>query len=286
MLRQARESAARGLKVAVLTFDPHPAGVLGRGQPAALTMLERRSELLRRCGVDDVFVRTFDHDFASWSPSQFAQKLVKEQLLAEIVVVGENFRFGAKRAGDLAMLRALGKELGFVAQANEIAQDERGPFSSTRIRAAVLRGDLEEAEEVLGRRHAFSGAVCEGDKRGRTIGFPTANLENIPELVPANGVYAVVVDALDPRTRALGKGVMNVGVRPTVDGTGRRAVEVHLFDFAADLYGSRLRVHLVARIRDEQKFAGVDALKAQITRDAEAAPALVAAVEPAEEAFG
>ncbi len=274
VLAQAKETAsAAGLATAVLTFDPHPAAIIGRGAPPALTTLTHKSALLREAGVDAVWVRAFDRELAAWSPERFARELVKEQLRAQIVVVGNNFRFGAQRAGDLAILRALGVSLGFVAQPHPMAGDEGGPFSSTRVRAALADGDTARAEAVLGRRYAFSGTVREGDKRGRTIGFPTANVEDVAELVPKDGVYAVTVDTLDDAgvPTPLGRGVMNVGVRPTVDGSGRRTQEVHLFDFDGDLYGRTLRVHLAAHLRDEKKFDGLDALKAQIAADATAA---------------
>jgi len=288
VLGQAREEATRrGLAVAVLTFDPHPAVVLGRGHPPTLTALELKSELLRRLGVDTVWARTFDLDLAAWTPERFARELVKGRLLADVVVVGQNFRFGAQRTGDLAMLRALGSSLGFDAHAHAIAKDANGPYSSTRARAAIERADLAEAEAVLGRMHSFRGVVREGDRRGRTIGFPTANLEDIVEIVPPNGVYAVVIDVIDAGgARALGKGVMNVGVRPTVAGEGRRTVEAHLFDFAGDLYGRALRVHLVARLRDERKFAGLDELKTQIAKDATDGRAKTAGVQPENGRFG
>jgi riboflavin kinase / FMN adenylyltransferase len=265
-------AAKAGLATAVLTFDPHPAAVLGREPPAALTTLLHKAQLLRQAGARSVWVRTFDRDFAGWSPERFARELVKEQLRASVVVVGDNFRFGAQRGGDHALLRTLGAALDFTVEPHPMAGDEGGPFSSTRVRAALAEGDVVGAAAVLGRRHAFSGVVREGDKRGRTIGFPTANVEEVTELVPKNGVYAVTVEQLDPldlagSARAIGQGVMNVGVRPTVDGSGRRTQEVHLLDFAGDLYGRTLRVQLVARLRDEKKFDGVLALKAQIAED-------------------
>jgi riboflavin kinase/FMN adenylyltransferase len=177
------------------------------------------------------------------------------------------------------MLRSEGARLGFEARDHSVAADANGAFSSTRARDAIAAGRLDEAAQVLGRPHSVSGLVVHGDGRGRTIGVPTANLDGVPELLPSNGVYAVRVDVLaaegssgDPRP--LGAGVTNIGVRPTVekDGTTRR-IETHLFDFSGDLYGQRLRVHLISRIRDEKKFAGLDELKAQIARDIEAARA-------------
>jgi riboflavin kinase/FMN adenylyltransferase len=264
----------------VLTFDPHPADVIGKGAPPLLMTLERRAELLVRAGAERVFVRRFDHAFAAWSPERFASELLAETLKANRVVVGENFRFGADRAGDLALLESLGKTLGFEVGIRGLASDARGrSFSSTRARQAIGDGDLTTAREILGHYHAISGVVGRGAQRGRTIGFPTANVEEIPELVPPNGVYAVLVDRLDANddAHALATGVMNIGVRPTVDSAGAaRSVEVHLFDLAEDLYGARLRVHIVARLRDEKKLRGLDELKAQIALDAAEARKLTA----------
>lgn len=272
MLRQARALAdARGLCTVVLTFDPHPSQVLRGFTPPRLATLERRVELLRRHGADDVVVEPFTLDFAALTPSRFAKELLVDRLGARAVVVGENFRFGAKRAGDLEALRGFGRELGFEVAAAEVAGDERGPFSSTRVRDAIAGGDLDEATRLLGRRHSISGVVEGGDRRGRTIGFPTANLGGVPEVLPPRGVYAVFAGDRP--------GVMNLGVRPTVDGANLR-VEVHLFDFDGDLYGQSMRVHLVSRIRDEKKFSGLDELRAQIALDAEAARRSLATAPP------
>jgi riboflavin kinase/FMN adenylyltransferase len=274
VLRQAvREARAGALAACVLTFDPHPAAVVGAGAPPLLTSLERRAELMGEIGIERIYVRRFDTEFASWSPERFARDLVAHELHARIVVVGENFRFGAKRTGDLSLLRSLGAELAFEARVHSVAADPRGRFSSTRAREAISAGDVAEAQNVLGRPHALTGIVVHGDARGRTIDFPTANLGPVPELCPRNGVYAVTVDAFDEQAgefRPLGRGVTNVGVRPTVGGSERR-VETYLLGFSGDLYGRRLRVHLVARLRDEMKFGSVADLKAQIARDVTAA---------------
>jgi len=268
VLQQAvAEARADGLAPRVLTFDPHPAAVVGTGAPPLLTTLERRAELMGALGVDRVYVRRFDTAFAAWAPERFARDLVAGALHARVVVVGENFRFGARRAGDLGLLRGLGADLGYDVRVSAVASDERGPFSSTRARDAVAAGDLDEACRVLGRPHALSGVVARGDDRGRTIGFPTANLEGVAEMLPPDGVYAVRVDRGDG---PLGPGVTNIGVRPTVGGS-RRTIETHLLDFAGDLYGAPLRLHLSARLRGEHKFPSLDALKAQIARDVAAA---------------
>jgi len=280
VLRQAVEDAqAGGVAACVLTFDPHPAAVVGAGAPALLTTLERRAELVGEVGVQRMYVRRFDAEFASWSPERFARDLVAGALRARIVVVGENFRFGAKRSGNLPLLRALGTDLGFEARVHAVAADLKGRFSSTRAREAIAAGDVAEARNVLGRPHALTGVVVHGDGRGRTIDFPTANLGDVREIHPRDGVYAVTVDALDAeagRFLHLGPGVANVGMRPTVGGRERR-VEAYLFDFSGDLYGRTLRVHLVGRVRDEMKFGSVVELRAQIARDVAGARAALLA---------
>jgi len=279
-VHRGHQEVLREAKDAVLTFDPHPAVALGRVAPSILTALPRKIELLERAGVSEVVVQRFDDAFASWSPERFVADLLVGKMDAKVVVVGRNFRFGNKRAGDLATLERLGEEHGFVVRPFDLSGDERGPFSSTRVRDAIGRGDIDDATRVLGRPHAFSGTVAKGDQRGRTIGFPTANVDDVTELVPAAGVYAVVVDRIDHFTKACGRGVMNVGVRPTVKDAGKRTQEVHLFDFDEDLYGAKLRVHVVARIREERKFATIDELRAQIATDAQAARAITSKIEP------
>jgi riboflavin kinase/FMN adenylyltransferase len=223
-------------------------------------------------GVERVWVRTFDAAFAAWSPERFARDLVAGALHAQAVVVGQNFRFGAKRAGDLALLRNLGQELGIEVRVHTIASDAGGRYSSSRARDAILAGQVDEAAAVLGRPHSLSGIVVRGDQRGRTIGFPTANIAPVPEMLPKDGVYAVRVAKIVPGgpAEALGGGVTNIGVRPTVGG-GARTVETFVLDHSGELYGAALRVELVARLRGETKFPGLDALKAQIARDVEEA---------------
>jgi riboflavin kinase/FMN adenylyltransferase len=274
--RARLEADARHLVLVALTFDPHPRAVLGTGAPALLTSTARRIQLISRLGVAHVFVRRFDRAFAAWTPERFVEELVVRELGAKVIIAGDNFRFGAKRAGDDALLRGLGPRLGFEAFTLE-ATDEKGALSSSRARDAVVAGDVREAAHVLGRPHSIEGVVAKGDQRGRTIGFPTANLDRVTELVPANGVYAVAVDRVAPGEPAsLATGVMNIGTRPTVGGTSR-TLEVHLFDLDGDLYGSSLRVHFIERLRDERKFDGLPALKAQIALDAAAARAATAA---------
>jgi riboflavin kinase/FMN adenylyltransferase len=299
VLAQAVDEAhARGLVPAVLTFSPHPAQVLGRTPPPALSRLAGRARLMEQRGVARLHVCRFDAELASWSPERFAKELLVRELDAAQVVVGADFRFGAKRAGDVAMLEALGQKLGFRGESHAVVADAAGAFSSTRVRAALARGDVDEATLVLGRPPRFAGVVVHGDARGRTLGFPTANLAQIAEMLPANGVYAarafelpggaaaaadLSLDLASERAVAPlpgspgGAAVMNIGVRPTIGGPPELRVEVHVLDLPAgtDLYDRRLAVDVIARVRGEQRFAGLDALKEQIGRDRDEARRLL-----------
>jgi riboflavin kinase / FMN adenylyltransferase len=281
------EAEARGLTPVALTFEPHPNVVLGRAPRAMLTTLIRKAELLSRLGAVHVFARRFDSCFSAWSPERFVEELLVGELAAKVVVSGKNFRFGRERKGDPDVLASLSRRFGFVALSEE-TKDGRGPLSSTRAREAIARGDLEEAASILGRRHSVEGRVLVGDRRGRTIGFPTANLDSTHLALPPDGVYAVVVDRVTDRgPRVLARGVMNIGVRPTVESAGARSVEVHLFDLEEDLYGQTLRAHVVRKLREERRFSGLDALKKQIEMDAEEARAVTAQITPgASHAFG
>ncbi len=291
--RASREASEAGVAPVALTFDPPPAVVLGRKNPAPLTPLGRKIELIETTvpGMR-VRVRAFDHALAESSPEQFAREVLVGELGAVRVVVGENFRFGKGRSGDLATLAALGAELGFSANATDLAGDDQGVWSSTRARNAIARGDWADVETVLGRPHALSGIVVRGDQRGRTIGFPTANLGDVTEVMPPNGVYAVLVDRLDRMegARSLARGVANIGVRPTVN--AGFSTEVHLLDFDPgseadrDLYGSRLRLHIVAYLRGERKFESLDALKTQIAADSTSAREVLASKKVAQGPFG
>jgi riboflavin kinase/FMN adenylyltransferase len=267
----------------VLTFSPHPVTALGRPAPALLTTNERKVELIRRVDPSiDVLVQPFDAAFAAQTPEEFAEDVLARRLHAKHVVVGHNFRFGAGRVGDPAELTRLGAALGFETRTHPLVGDEQGAWSSTRVRAAIAAGDLEGAERMLGRPHMISGVVVRGDQRGRTIGFPTCNVASIEEALPPFGVYAVLVDQVGARgARALARGAANLGVRPTITpGETRPSVEVHLFDIDQDLYGARLRVHLMKRLRAERRFDGLDALKAQIARDAADARAALDPLAP------
>ena len=281
------EARAAGLYPLVLTFDPHPAVVLGRSVRPPLTLLPRKLDLIARLGADlRVVVEPFTLELSRLEPEQFAREFVVELLSAKVVIVGENFRFGYQRAGDLSTLVSLGKELGFAAHSSSLSGDAQGPYSSTRVRAALAAGDLPAVYGVLGRPHSLSGLVVQGAQRGRTIGVPTANLADVGEALPPYGVYAVLVDRVNEAgaSVALGAGVANIGLRPTVD--AGFSVEVHLWDFSGDLYGATLRVHLVQALREERKFAGLSELKAQIQSDIEQGRAALSDARPDPAAHG
>ena len=272
LLAAARAMAAReGLEVVAMTFDPHPATVLAPERaPARLTTIERRQELLLGAGADRVDVVRFDRTFASLSAEEFVEARLAGALRARGVVVGPDFRFGRGRAGDTEGLRALGRHHGFQVISVEPVVIDGEVVSSTRVRALIGEGDVRTAARLLGRAHDVDGRVVRGDGRGRSIGVPTANLDCDPVLVPKDGVYAVVVKVGDE----LLPGVANLGVRPTF--AAGRSVEVHLLDVERDLYDARLRVAFVERLRGEQRFDGVEALKAQIARDVSAARVILA----------
>jgi riboflavin kinase/FMN adenylyltransferase len=269
VLEHGLEQARRlRLEPVVLTFHPHPSVVLGRGVHPVLTPIERKVDLLTRLSPElRVVVEPFTRELAAASPREFARDLLQGKLGARWVGVGENFRFGHGRAGDAKALETLGRELGFEVRAEVLHGDERGVISSTRIRELITSGALEEAERLLGRPHALSGEVVHGDQRARQLGIPSANLGGMGELLPARGVYAVLVDLLEGSAyQKLGTGVANIGVRPT-EGAGELRVEVHVLGFSGDLYGRSLRAHFVERLRDELTFPNLKELRAQLDDD-------------------
>lgn len=265
---------------AALTFDPHPSVALGRGKPPMLTTNERRARLLAG-HVDRVHVEPFTMAFSEWSPEQFVHELLIERLGATGVVVGHDFRFGKGRAGDGAMLRALGEG---TFTCTIVSQQQAGgaAVSSSRVRQHVVAGELALAESLLGRPHALTGVVLHGAERGRTIGFPTANLGTPPEVLPPFGVYAAWVSEVlaDRTTKHVAGAVLNLGVRPTVGLDPLPTLEVHLLDFSADLYDRELVVHLVAYLREERRFPGLSELKAQLEIDASAGRGALRGVVP------
>ncbi|HET8645205.1 MAG TPA: bifunctional riboflavin kinase/FAD synthetase [Vicinamibacteria bacterium] len=266
------EARAAGGTPAVLTFDPHPARVLQPGRaPGALMTLEQKTEALAALGIHHVAVLEFTAALAARSASEFARGVLAGTLAARAVVVGADFRFGRGREGDVPALSALGGELGFGVRVVPPVMRGSEPVSSTRVRDALGAGEVEEAAALLGRDYAVDGEVVVGDRRGRTLGFPTANLEPVNELLPARGVYACRCRLPGGEERPA---AVNIGRRPTFDGE-RTTVEAHLIDFAGDLYGARLRLSFVQRLREEARFAGLEALRAQIAADVARARAVL-----------
>ncbi|MGH7335418.1 MAG: bifunctional riboflavin kinase/FAD synthetase [Candidatus Rokuibacteriota bacterium] len=264
---------ARDLAVASLacTFDPRPVEVLQPERaPVPITTLEERLELIAEAGIHTTIVLPFTAALARMEPEAFIEEMMLRQLGVREIVVGFNHRFGRGARGDPALLETLAARLGFRAHVVPPLIVEGGPVSSTEIRAALQRGDLERAQGLLGRDYLLGGEVVRGAGRGRTLGFPTANVKpDRPPLVPL-GVYACWAWAAGRRHRA----VLNVGSQPTF-GENAVAIEAHLLDFEGDLYGCRLRLAFVRRLRAEMKFPSIDALRAQIGADAAAARRLL-----------
>lgn len=280
VLRQALEAARRSgdLPVVVVTFDPHPMRVVRPDvAPDLLGAVERRVRLLGEAGADAVLVLPFTRELSQLTPEEFVRRVLIDALHATVVVVGEDFRFGHRAAGDVTLLRQLGERLGFTVEAVGEQADSAERYSSTRARRLLLAGEVEEAARVLGRPYAVEGVVVEGDNRGRALGFPTANLP-CPDgmVVPADGVYAgwLVVSPLDSAANRL-PAAISVGSNPTFAGAGRR-VEVYVLDRDdLQLYGQRVAVEFTARLRGMQRFASVDELRAQMAADVAAARRLL-----------
>ena len=276
LVRRARERAGQGAVVAV-TFDPHPAAVLRpESAPDRLVSIERRVDLLREAGVDEVVVLAFTPELAARSPREFATMLRDSpEIAADVVMVGDNFRFGARAAGDTATLTELGRELGFEVDvvplvSEEIPGDSDGPWSSTRVRARIAAGDLRSARAILGRPHRLEGVVVLGDQRGRELGYPTANVAvEAGTSIPPDGVYAgylVVGDQVYPSA-------ISIGTNPQFAGTERRVEAYAMGRDDLDLYGQRVGVDLVERLRGQAVFDTVEDLVAQMTRDVAGAQA-------------
>jgi riboflavin kinase/FMN adenylyltransferase len=262
-----RAAALGGIPRAVLTFDPHPLTVLAPERaPKLLTTIEQRIEILDYLGVDIVGVLPFE-TVRTMSPHEFVCDVLVWGLGARVVAVGTNFRFGHERAGDVATLREEGQRFGFEVEAVPLLTGD-GPLSSSAVRGMIADGSVEDARQALGRAFELRGTVISGDRRGRVIGFPTANLRPPEDMVvPARGVYAA-------RVRVgvrLFPAVVNIGVRPTFDGAHREVVEAHLLDFEDELYGREIGMLFEHRLRDERQFAGVEELVEQIGRDVTAA---------------
>jgi riboflavin kinase/FMN adenylyltransferase len=267
MLARLQDVArARGLPSCVLSFEPHPREFFTPEQaPARLSSLREKAECLQRMGIDRLHVFRFDRAFSALSAEAFIGQVLGTTLQAHYVLVGDDFRYGAKRAGDFALLKQAGQSLGFDAEFLPTVEVAGERASSTAVRQALAAGELEHAARLLGRPYSISGRVVHGDKLGRDIGFPTANIQLKHNRPPLLGIFAVEVYGLNGEPLP---GAASLGKRPTVKNPDAVPVlEVHLFDFNAEIYGRRVRVDFLHKLRDEEKYPDLDSLVAQIRRD-------------------
>jgi len=270
ILHQLKEEAARiNGETVIITFHPHPRKIISSvpGDVKLLNTLTEKKILLEQAGIDHLVVVPFDHHFANQSADEYITDFLYKYFRPHTIIIGYDHRFGKGRTGDYHLLETYGHQLGFTVKEiteqllNEIA------VSSTRIRKAITENDIATANAALGYPYFFEGLVVEGNQLGRTIGYPTANLHigSEEKLIPGNGVYAVRAEIVDNPATYYG-GMMNIGLRPTVDGK-KRVIEVNIFDFNQDIYGQHLRIHVVQQLRSEIKFDGLEALKAQLAED-------------------
>jgi riboflavin kinase/FMN adenylyltransferase len=262
--RLNRVGGERGVTSVVMTFDPHPPRIVRPDKAPPLLMTKtQKLEAIAAAGVQGAAIVRFTADLSRWDPETFVRAVLVDWLRVSEVWVGANFLFGHDRAGNFTLLRALGARYGFKAEKIDPVRYKDFVVSSTRIRRLISEARVDEAGALLGHQYYIDGTVVHGAHRGRTIGFPTANLCSENELLPPNGVYATTVTIAG----VVLPSVTNIGVRPTVDQSGRMSVETHIFNFDRDLYGTSIRVGFVQRLRDERAFDSVDALQAQIATD-------------------
>lgn len=271
VVRTARE---RQLSSAVMTFEPHPREFFSpHAAPPRVSNLRDKVAAFSDCGIERVFVQHFNRRFSQLAPTVFIEDLLIAGCNARWLIVGDDFRFGAKRAGDVALLAAYAKRGAFELEVMPTVEDAGKRISSTTVRHALTAGDLASASSLLGRPYAVTGRVLHGRKLGRTLGFPTLNLR-IEHTEPAlRGIFAVRAHCLNDNAIP---GVASIGLRPTVDNAGRWLLEVHLFDFAQAVYGKLVTVEFVKKLRDEQKYETLGALSAAIGDDATRARAVLA----------
>ncbi len=259
---KARELA---LPATVLTFEPHPRELFAPDQaPARLASLRDKFELLAECGVDRVHVCRFTRKLAALTAGEFIENILVRGLSVRHLIIGDDFRFGKARGGDFSLLQKAGQEYCFVVEAMHTVDFDGLRVSSSAVREALAGGDIERAERLLGRPFVIAGRVMDGKKIGRTIGFPTANIQVRRKRLPLSGVFAVTVSGIDSTPLP---GAANIGVRPTVAEGLKPVLEVHLLDFDRDIYGQHVDVNFMHKLRNEAKFESLDALKAQIARD-------------------
>ena len=261
------------LPTTVVTFEPQPREFFQADtSPARLTRLREKLQAIQDVGVERIVVLEFNKRLAAMSAQRFVEELLVDGLGTRFLSVGDDFRFGNGRQGDFGLLQEMGERHGFEVENMNTYRLDAGRVSSTRIRELLTLGDFETANQYLGRPYRICGRIAHGDKRGRSIGFPTLNLNLHRRVSPLHGVYAVRVEGLE--TQPL-PGVSNIGVRPTVEGDLRYLLEVHLFNFERSVYGEHVSVEFVRKLRDEQRFENFEALRAQIKMDAEGAKAIL-----------
>ena len=269
--RVRRVASERGATSVVMTFDPHPPRIVRPDKaPPLLMTTAQRLEAIEATGVQGTAIVRFTSELSRWDPETFVRAVLVDWLQVSEVWVGANFLFGRDRAGTFTLLRTLGGRFGFNAEKIDPVRYKDFVVSSTRVRRLINEARVDEAGALLGHQYFVDGTVVQGDQRGRTIGFPTANLSTENELLPPHGVYATTatVEGL------VYPSVTNIGVRPTVDQSGRVSIETHLFNVDRNLYGARMRVGFVQRLRDERTFESLDALKTQIQADSDRARVL------------
>lgn len=273
--RLVREARERGLAATVLTFEPHPREFFApESAPPRLSRLREKLELLAASGVDRTHVLRFDEQLAGIEARSFVERLLADRLRARHILIGDDFRFGQKRAGSFALLQEMGPSLGFSVESMHTLDFEGERVSSSAVRDALAEGDLPHAQRLLGRPYVMSGRVLHGNKLGRQLGFPTANIQiKRGAQSPLQGIFTVSVEGIAARPWPA---VASLGVRPTVTEDRRATLEVHLFDYDGDLYGRHLRVNFLRKQRDEAKYATLEALTAQIARDCDEARAFFA----------
>jgi riboflavin kinase / FMN adenylyltransferase len=266
--RMRRVAEERGATSVIMTFDPHPPRVVRPDKAPPLLMTKaQKLEAIADAGVQGAAIVRFTPELSHWEPETFVRTVLVDWLRVAEVWVGANFLFGHDRSGNFSMLRVLGARYGFKAEKIDPVRYKDFVVSSTRIRRLVGEGRVDEAGALLGHQYFLDGTVMRGDQRGRTIGFPTANLCTENELLPPHGVYATtarIADIVHPS-------ITNVGTRPTVDASGRTVVETHIFTLDRDLYGQPIRIGFVQRLRDERTFESLDLLRAQIEADCQRA---------------
>jgi len=266
------EAKNSGCESVLITFHPHPRHIIAsqKGQLKLINSIPEKIELLHQLSIDHLVIVPFTKDFAEQTASDYVEQFLVKYFHPVCLIIGYDHRFGKNREGNYNLLESLQEKYQYrlIEIPGKLLNDIT--ISSTQIRSAIISGELEKAKDFLGYHYCFEGTVVEGNRLGRTIGFPTANMrvEDQEKLLPGNGVYAVRVLRMQQVSQVWLHGMMNIGVRPTVDGT-RQTIEVNIFEFDEEIYGETLRIEVITHLRNEQKFSGLDALKAQLNNDRE-----------------